>query len=399
LTAIPVSRGYTYYASMDATRDFSIWRTRHSLLAGIDFFQTGAYSVSDLSSDFSLTTDLFHPHNVPVPVTLLGNPDLETSRNARERWEAAYLQDQVSLGGALYLLVGVRFDAAFVSISNEDKILTSVGQPYFEEGQQVHAVKQREGLVWHPLPWWSLYAKYTENFGATPGLYVPTSGASTILIPAQSATEWEAGVKLETADGRAAATLAVFDLTKKNISSPPLEPALDPQGLLYLTGTARNLGLEIDFHGEILPGLQALANYTYIASRIIDGTGNNPISTNGGEFVGNTGDRLFGVARNGGSAWGAYRFAGGVLNGLKFGAGVIVRGGREGDNLNDYGLPGFTRWNTFVSYNWHVKGMVMSAEANIDNLFNARYFESLSGTHTVVPASPRRWMASLRVDF
>jgi outer membrane receptor protein involved in Fe transport len=36
---------------------------------------------------------------------------------------------------------------------------------------------------------------------------------------------------------------------------------------------------------------------------------------------------------------------------------------------------------------------------NVDNLLNARYFESLSGTRTVMPAEPRKWVATLRASF
>jgi iron complex outermembrane recepter protein len=75
-------------------------------------------------------------------------------------------------------------------------------------------------------------------------------------------------VKLEFADQRAAATLAAFDLRKDNVSSSLLKPALDPEGSLFLTGSVRNTGLELDVHGDIAPGVQLLANYAYTESRI-----------------------------------------------------------------------------------------------------------------------------------
>src|SRR5262249_38316987 len=161
--------------------------------------------------------------------------------------------------------------------------------------------KQREGLVWRALPWLSLYAKFSENFGATPGLYVGADGPTAIFLPQQSAQEWEVGFKVGLADDRIAGTLSFFNLTKQKIAPALLEPALDPSGLLYLTGTARNRGFELDVHGEVLPGLQLLASYAYIDSRISNykytSTGN------GTETIGGSGDRLFGVPRNGGSAW------------------------------------------------------------------------------------------------
>jgi hypothetical protein len=90
--------------------------------------------------------------------------------------------------------------------------------------------------VWRALPWLSLYGKYSENFGATPGLYVGADGPSAIFLPQQSASEWEGGLKVALADDRIAGTVAFFSLIKENIASPLLEPALDPSGLLFLTG-------------------------------------------------------------------------------------------------------------------------------------------------------------------
>lgn len=402
LFVIPISRGYTRYASVEMTRDLRAWGTRHSLLLGVELFQTASYSHLEIASDPSLTTDLFHPGSMAIPLSLLQEPDQGIYRNARERWTAAYVQDQVSFGDDFYLLVGVRFDSASASIGQMTLgSLTGVSPPGVifpalqqESGLQIQMVKHREGLVWHPVPSLSFYALHTENFGAVPGLYVGADGYSGVYLPPQSAAEWETGVKFAPTGGRFAATVAAFDLMKENVSSTILEPALDPTGALFFTGTVRNKGLEVDVRGEMLPGLQYLANFAYIDSRIFFVP-----SAIGGELVGSTGNRFFGVPRNGGSAWLSYQFSDGAAHGLKLGAGVIARSAREGDNANDYELPGFAKWDAFTAYGWRVGETQLSVQLNVDNLFNARYFESVNGTHTVMPAYPRRWLASLRVQF
>ena len=396
LVAIPIARGYTYYASANATHDFSFWHMRHSVLANIEFFETGADSEWDLVGAFNLTDDLFHPRTMPLPLELLDHPDQTTTRSTGELWSAVYIQDQVQFGERFYFLAGLRYDAASAHNGQTGYTAQLGSQPYINNTAGVHALKQREGFVWRATPWLSLYAKYAENFGATPGLYVGADSPNALFLPQQSAQEWESGLKVSLAQDRINATLAFFNLTKKNIASTLLEPALDPNGLLFLTGTARNRGLELDLHGEVLPGLEVLASYAYIDSLI---SNDNPGSPgNGAELVGTTGNRLFGVPRNGGSVWAAYRFSG-PLRGLEAGAGGLARGAREGDNANDYALPGFVRWNAFASYNWLMQGLQLSAQLNVDNLFNKSYFESLSGTRTVMPGAPRRWLASLRVEF
>jgi iron complex outermembrane receptor protein len=399
LVAIPTAQGYTYYASVDGTRDFYFWHMRHSVLVDIDFFQTGAYSEWDSATDFNLTTDLYQSSSMPIPVALLNNPNQRTQRNTGERWSAALIQDQIEIGSRLYLLLGLRQDTAAAHSGQTIYTRNNGGNwsPYYINSVRVLTLKHREGIVWRALPWLSLYAKYSENLGVTPGLYVGADGSTGIFSPQQSANEWEAGLKVGLEDGRIAGTLAFFNLTKKNIASPLLEPALDPSGFLFLTGTARNRGVELDIHGEVLPGLQLLGSYAYINSRI----DNSLFSTvgNGAELIGRSGNRLFGVPRNGGSVWASYRFSDDLFRGLKLGVGVVARGAREGDNANDYVLPGFAKWNTFASYRWRLGGTQLSTQLNIDNVFNKSYFESVSGTRTVMPGYPRRWLASLRVEF
>ena len=402
LVSIPVAHGYTYYASFDGTRDLSLWHTQHALLVGSDFFQTESYSQLESATGFGLTTDLYNPQTVPIPLSLFQYPHDVTYRNVHERWGAFYVQDQVSFWDRFYLLLGLRFDKAWTGIGQSivSPVEGGVTFPYEVENGRVQAITKRTGFVWHPTTSLSVYAKYTQNFGAVPGLYVAANGNAGLSTAGQSAVEFETGVKLEFAQGRLATTLAAFDLKKGNVSSSLLEPALDPSGDLYLTGSARNTGLELDVHGEIAPGLSILANYAYIESSINDFTPVPGVNDSGlSEQIGYTGNRLFGVPRNGGSLWGSYQFNGPWVHGLKLGVGVIARGAREGDNVNDYQLPGFAKWNALVAYTWRMWGTQMSAQVNADNIFNTRYFESVSGTRTVMPGDPRRWLAFIKVDI
>lgn len=400
LLAIPVSRGFTAYASVELTRDLSFWHRAHSLLVGMEYFQTSSYSDLEMASDASLTTDLYHPSSIAIPSGLLQDPTKEMLRSAHEHWAAAYIQGQVSLTDDFYLLVGARGDDASASVEQvTTQSLDGFTSSYFESSNlKMRRFKHREGLVWHPIPSLSFYALRTENFGIAPGLYAGTNGYSGNDLPQQSATEWEAGVKFELEAGRLAATLAAFNLTKENVSSTILEPALDPSGELIYTGSVRSRGLELDFHGELPSRWEYLASFAYIDSRIIfdDAYLTNPHNT---EWMGGTGNRFFGVPREGGSAWLSYRFSEEQHQGLKLGAGIVARSAREGDNSNNYELSGFTRWSGLAAYEWRVGATQMSLRLNVDNLFNAHYYESLTGTRTVMPACPRRWVGSFRVQF
>ena len=115
--------------------------------------------------------------------------------------------------------------------------------------------------------------------------------------------------------------------------------------------------------------------------------------------MGNTGGSLFGVPANGGSLWASYHLDGGALHGLKWGLGAVARGSRPGDNLNDYWLPGFVKIDTLAAYGWRMSDTHFEVQLNVDNLLDKRYYESLSGTRTVIPGMPRRFIATLRASF
>lgn len=381
LLTIPVATGSSYYGALNFTRDWEFWQTRHSFLLGMDYLRSVEHEEFELESDPAGDIDLFHPRHGAVPAALLPGPRSAASKN--EQWGGIYFQDQVALGEKLRLLGGARFDLAKAAALLEN------------------ALTGRAGFVWLLAPSVSAYLNFTEGFGVNSGFY--TFGNAGSATAGASSREWETGLKAEFLDGRAGGSVAWFDLIKHDRSSPVQLPVVTTFPLVV--GAARNKGLELALHGEVLPGLQLLASGAYIDSRIIGASNNGyaVVGTNyvpaGLEVVGAAGNRLFGVPRVGGSLWMTYHVTGGNLGGLKLGLGAVARGEREGDDANDYQLPGFVRWNALAAYGWRIAGARLSVQVNVDNLLNARYFESVSGTYTVMPGSPRSWIGSVRVEF
>jgi iron complex outermembrane receptor protein len=332
-----------------------------------------------------------------VPRTFLQNPDSAFATTTAEKWNGVYFQDHVALTEKLYLLAGARLDYVRESLD------TAFGFPLVDSGgdsRRVSAFKRRAGVLWHPTALLSAYANYTENFGIATGLYGNGTGGTGTLLPPQSAREWEVGVKAEILDGKAAGSAAWYNLTEVNVAESVSSPLLSAQGFRTVTGTARSRGLELDVHGEILPNLQLLASYAYVDSRIIGDVGGN-LSSDGSSAPppSNTGNRLHGVPRHGGSLWLAYRLSGASPEGVKLGIGVVARGARAGDNANTYELPGFAKWKFLAAYGWRAAGTRFSLQLNVDNVFNAHYFESVTGTSSVVPGCPRRWLVSVRAEL
>jgi iron complex outermembrane receptor protein len=397
LLAAPVSQGRTGFASADLVGSAMLGGMRHALLFGAEYFNVYQQTELLYSSDPQYTIDLFHPQHQPVPATFLQSPDAAFAATTVEEWTGTYLQDQVALTEKLYLVAGARYDHVRESLD------TAFGPPLTDSGGDSrwdNAFKRRAGLLWHPTAALSLYANYMENFGIAIGLYGNGTGGTGTLVPPESAREWEIGLKAEFFDGHLAGSAAWYNLTEVNISQPVFSPLLSAEGFRTVTGAARSRGLELDLRGEISPNIQLIASYAYIDSRIIDDVGAS-FDDNGNLIPtpGNTGNRLYGVPRHGGSVWLAYRPYWVPHRGLKLGAGVVARTQREGDNANDYQLPGFARWKALAAYGWRAAGAQLSLQLNVDNVFNTRYFESLSGTSSVVPGCPRRWMVSVRAEL
>ena len=391
LFSIPVSRGQTYFSSVELLGDLAFGSTRHALLVGGEFFDVHGDSVW-LYSDTNFTTDLFTPRRIPVPGDLLGNPDWAYATWSSERWSGLYAQDQIAVGPYLDILLGVRYDHA------REWLDAAYGVPLEDNGKDVrwdHAFKRHAGIVWRATGPLSLYANYAENFGISTGIYGDGTGGTGTLVPPETAHEWESGAKAALFNGRAVASLVWFDLTELNTSLPGFAGELNAAGVRTVTGTERSRGLELDLRGAVSPTLDVVGSYAFLDTRILAdvGTGFDDI----GNVIftpGNTGNRLFGVPRHGGSLWGTWHPSGRWI-GLKLGLGAVARTWREGDNENDYQVPGFVKWRLLAGYEWPWNDGRLAVQLNADNLFNSRYFEPISGTQTVMPGAPRRWLATV----
>lgn len=106
-------------------------------------------------------------------------------------------------------------------------------------------------------------------------------------------------------DGRLRATFSYFDLTKQNLSTPdPLNPFRSKA-----IGEAQTRGYEFDVAGEILPGWNMIATYSYLPyakitkdhGTIFDDQG-NAVGTDDGT----RGNRLFLAAKHTVGAYGIF---------------------------------------------------------------------------------------------
>lgn len=312
-------------------------------------------------------TDLFNPVygiNIPDEDFEVYNDDFRKQNSL-----GLYVQDLVSIGENLHILLGGRFD--LVNQTTEDKL----AEETFE--QQDTAFSPRIGIVYQPIREVSLYANYSRSFQ-------PSDSASNVNSdgsPFQptKGEQFEVGIKTELLDGRLSATLAAYQIEKQNIiTRDPNNPALRIQ-----VGEQRSRGIELDVVGRILPGLNLIASYSFIDAEITrDNSG----------FEGN---RPSLVPTHRGSLWTTYELQSGSLRGLGLGAGVVFTGDRQGNLANTFELPGYTLVNAALFYrrdNWR-------AGVNFKNLFNRNYAESAFNRDAVFPGAPFTVIGTFAITF
>jgi len=354
--------GDTYFTSLNLTGKFNTGILKHTSLFGFDYFRLDntLSEGSLLQSDFNV----FAP-NYNVDFAKLPQPFDPFLRDAGLSWYGLYYQDQVELPFNLFALGGVRYDAS----EDTDNLASTTSNN--------NKVSPRGGLLWRPIPELSIYGSYTENFGAANGF----DGNGRSLAP-QTAQQWEIGTKTELWDGRFSATLAYYDLKKQNI-------AVTKDFRSFTTiGAAESRGLELDVAGQLLPGWKIIGGYAYMPFADI---------TQDVE-QGNTGNRLPLAPVHSGSIWNTYEFQYNELRGLKFGAGVVAAGQRQGSPANNYQLPGYATVNLLASYSKNVGKSKVTAQLNVDNLFDKTYYTSNTGNE-ISPLASRTFMGSVRVEF
>ncbi|MEH2182994.1 TonB-dependent siderophore receptor [Nostoc sp.] len=360
------ARSRNYFLQTDVLGTIQTGTVKQDLLFGLELGRTNYIRKTFSPTPALLPIDFFNP-NYDQPAIQFNRKTTDTENP--QNLIGVYAQDLISIGDNLKILLGGRFD--FVDASYEDTV-----RGFFNEPED-SAFSPRVGVVYQPIQPVSLYASYSKSFQATgafsinPGErpFEPTKGEA-----------FEVGVKTEFLDGKLAATVAAYQITKQNIVvSDPARPGFSLQ-----VGEQRSQGIEFDVAGEILPGWKIIANYAYIDAEITEDT--RPA------FKGNEPNN---IPRNSASLWTTYEIQSGGLKGLGFGGGLFFVGDRQGDLANTFTLPSYVRTDAAIFYrrdNWRV-GL------NFKNLFDVYYFESASSINSVYPAAPFTVLGTFSVNF
>jgi iron complex outermembrane receptor protein len=385
----------TLSTNLDLVGLFDTLGLKHTLLLGGDYYRLGqssllSFSFNDPTTlDFNLSTiDLLNPVHPGTaftqPLQLLSRSSINVDQYG------LYLQDQVRLPYDVHVLGGLRYQN--IHQTSQTQFPGIYGIPNDSSALAQDAVTPRVGAVWHPQGWFSLYANYTESFGANFGKTWPDSKT----VAPTSAHQYEGGIKTEFFGGRLRATLAYYDLTKTNVATSDLSHP----GFVLAFGAVRSRGPELDIVGAILPGWNVIATYTNTEVRVTKtNSANEPLN---GVTVGS---RMPNVPRNTGSFWSTYEFKNGELKGLKLGGGVTLRDGQTACCDTPAGsIPGYVTADLLTAYSRKVGDAKVTVQLNVNNLLDKQYF---AGIFTVRDANaayvsfgqPRTFIGSINIEY
>ncbi|MFK3774288.1 TonB-dependent siderophore receptor [Pseudomonas sp. NPDC089406] len=299
-----------------------------------------------------------------------------------QRQTGAYLATRLKPTDDLSVILGARvsdykYDASF-------KYHVANLQPYdTDDSVKVSGeVTPYAGVVYDLNDVHSVYASYTSIFKPMP--YRTQQGK---LLDPREGDNYEIGLKSEYFGGRLNTAIAVFEVKLDNDAIP--DGTVEGTGGIvtaYKPEKTTTKGIDMEISGELAPGWNLLASYTY--SRVKDKDGERVKTTIPTD--------LFKV-------WTTYQLPG-ELDKLTVGGGVNWQSGMHFtvDNwrLNspvtvkqgDYAVA-----SLMARYQFTPK---LSATATVDNLFDKKYYSSLDDNfYSASYGNPRNFLITTRYEF
>jgi iron complex outermembrane receptor protein len=394
-----------YTTNLDLLGNFDLLNTHHETLVGFDYLRAdGEYAIF---GDYN-TPEPAYAINIFAPVYGVPRYAFDQAPGVRpnklrdrsvfvEDQKGVYFQDHITLLEVLHIFGGGRYDWSEVVRgrgSSFDEARWNIAHTRPSIIRRDEAFSPRVGLLVQPLPWMSVYGSWTTSFGANNGV-----NSANMPQPPQQAEQFEVGVKTELLDRRLLTTLAFYNLEKTNLLTPDLTTA-DLNDTIAV-GKQRSKGVEFDVTGKVTDSVSLIGSFTYMDARVIK---DNRYNSDGVPVF--LGHRLPNAPRYAGSFWAKWDVKEiAALEGFSLGFGVYVVGNRQGDLSSNFQLPGYARLDAMASYRWNIGAQKVTAQLNIRNLNNVRYFENADPDANVdprlgiYPGAPLTAIGSIKVEF
>ncbi|MBD2754602.1 TonB-dependent receptor [Spirosoma validum] len=280
------------FAQVFVNGDVTTGPVTHRILAGLDL--GSKKYIADWNQSFPLydSTFVFNGNNPNyyLPAHLL--PKFDRSQSLRNRAGANVMSQSYS---GIYLQDELRFWQDRLRLTLAGRI-TSTRDSQYGAGTNETRFTPRVGASVSLNKQTSVYALYDQAF-------VPQSGADRLgnAFKPITGNNTEIGLKKDWANGRWNSTVSAYQITKNNVlTTDPTNPNFSIQ-----LGQTQTSGVEVDLRGEVVPGLNLVANYAYTDSKITKDTKSE-----------NVGLPVPGYSKHVTNTWLSYRVRKGAVQGL-----------------------------------------------------------------------------------
>ncbi|MBB3813147.1 iron complex outermembrane receptor protein [Xanthomonas arboricola] len=285
----------------------------------------------------------------------------------RYRQAGVYLQDEMEWN-RWHLDLSARYDHL---------VLESENATYGTERKRTDDhISGRASLLYAFDSGFSPYVSYSQAITPT-----ALAGADGNLLKPTTAEQVEGGLKYQPAGRADFYSLALYDLTQKDVANRDIITAT------YVpAGKVRARGVELEAHTQVTDRLSLVAGYTYNHVRFED------------SVDGNEGNTPYVTPNTIASLWAHYRLDEGLSGGL----GVRRLGKQWADNENTTRLPAVTLYDANVradlgAWNARLRGLWLQLTAN--NVTDRTYVAACYGTGYCYWGAERSVVATVGYDF
>lgn len=335
---------------------------QHQLLVGLEYENyrnSQKYPQSNLSLGYG--QNIYKPvYGAAKPVIIRPNDFFEQTESY-----ALNLQDQITFTERLRGLLGIRLERV------EQQVQNRANGSWTEQDKDV--ATPRIGALYQLTPQVGVFTNASSSFkpnslGTQGQVYKPEKGIG-----------YESGLKLDLLDGRLGGTIALFHITKENVTTT------DALGESVAAGEARSQGLDMQFSGQLNDAVRLIGAYAYIDAEVTKGDAAIP-----------DGSDLLGVARHSASLLAVYEFQSGALQGSDIGAAMTYVGDRPGQAGSDFRLDAYETLDLLAHYKLSPD---VTLGVNLNNLFDRKYYERSYNSVWVLPGEPRNLNFSLSLKL
>ena len=295
---------------------------------------------------------------------------------------SAYVQDQIQITRYFEVVAGIRHDTFKVDFTNRGPA-TATLPANAQLSQTDNLLSPRLGLIVKPTQMLSLYGSYSVSYLPSTGDQFASIGTNTLTLEPEKYTNYEVGAKWDITK-RLAFTTALYRTDRENVRF-----ATSPTTFVQ-TGTSQVEGLEVALAGYLTKAWQMSAGYNHIFSgQLTSATATATTS------VLPVGTPLPLLPQDTFSLWNRYQFT------ELFGAGVgLVYHSKNIATLqpesNRVTLPAYTTVDAALFFKF---SETLSAQVNVNNVFNQGYILSADSNDNLTPGAPTTVLVSVTSKF